>query len=44
MLIKHKPKCEEIDITTIKTSPESHIHRKKLFHKNPLYFWDIRRF
>ena len=36
--MKHKPKCEIIDITTIKTSKESHLHWKKHFHKNPLYF------
>ena len=38
MLMKHKPKCENNDITTIKTSNETHIHWKKHFHKNPLYF------
>ena len=38
MLIKHKPKCENIDITKIKTSNESHLHWKKHFHKNPSYF------
>ena len=38
MLIKHKPKCENNDITTIKTSNESQLHWKKHFHKNPLYF------
>ena len=38
MLIKHKPKCENNDITSIKTSNESHLHWKKHFHKNPLYF------
>ena len=34
----HKPKCENNDITTIKTSNESHLHWKKHFQKNPLYF------
>ena len=34
----HKPKCEISDITTIRTSSESRIQRKKHFHKNPLYF------
>ena len=29
MLLKHKPKCENNDTTTIKTSPESHICWKK---------------
>ena len=38
MLIKHKPKCENNDITTIRTSNESHLQWKKHFHKNPLYF------
>ena len=38
MLMKHKPKCENSDITSIKTSNESHLHWKKHFHKNPLYF------
>ena len=38
MLMKHKQKCGEDDITTIKTSSESHLHWKKLFHKKPLYF------
>ena len=38
MLIKHKPKCEKNDITTIKTSNESHLLWKKHLHKNPLYF------
>ena len=38
MLSKHKPKCENNDITTIKTSNKSHLHWEKYFHKNPLYF------
>ena len=38
MLIKHKQKCGDDTITTIKTSNESHIHWKKHFHKNQLYF------
>ena len=38
MLMIHKPKCETYDITTIRTSSESHIQWKKHFHKNPLYF------
>ena len=37
MLIKHKQNCGEDNITTIKTSNESHIYWKKHFHKNPLY-------
>ena len=38
MLSKHKPKCENNDITSIKTSNESHLFWKKYFHKNLLYF------
>ena len=38
MLLKHKPKCENNDITSIKTSNKSHLHWEKYFHKNPLYF------
>ena len=34
----HKPKCENFDITTIRTSSESDLHWKDHFHKNPLYF------
>ena len=38
MLIKHKEKCGDDNITTIKTSNESHLHWTKHHHKNPLYF------
>ena len=38
MLIKHKEKCGDDNITSIKTSNESHLHWKKHFHKNQLYF------
>ena len=38
MLMKHKQKCGNDNITTIKTSSESHLFWKKHFHKNPLYF------
>ena len=38
MLMLHKPKCENHDITTIRTSSESHRPWKKHFHKNPLIF------
>ena len=38
MLMSHKPKCENNDITTIRTSPDCHLNWKKHFHKNPLYF------
>ena len=37
-LMKHKEKCGDDNITTIKTSNESHLHWKKHFHKNPLHF------
>ena len=32
-----KPECENTDITTIRTSRESHVHWRKHFHKNPYY-------
>ena len=38
MLMKRKEKCGDDNITTIKTSNETHLHWKKHFHKNPLYF------
>ena len=38
MLMSHKPKCENMDIITIRTSSESHLHWKKHFHKNPVCF------
>ena len=38
MLTLHKPKCENNDITTIRTSNESHLQWKKHFHENPLSF------
>ena len=38
MLMKHKEKCRDDNITTIKTSNKSHLHWEKHFHKNPLYF------
>ena len=38
MLMLHKPKCENNDITNIWTSPEFHLYWKKHFHKNPIYF------
>ena len=38
MLKLHKPKCENSDVTTIRTSSESHFYWKKHFHENPLYF------
>ena len=38
MLMLHKPKCENIDITAIRTSKETHLYWKKHFHKNSLFF------
>ena len=38
LLMKHKEKCGDDNITTIRTSNVSHLHWKKHFHKNPLYF------
>ena len=38
MLMKHKENCGYDNTTSIKTSNESHLHWKKHFHKNPLYF------
>ena len=38
MLTLHKPKCEKNDITTIRTSSESHLQWKNHFHKNPSNF------
>ena len=38
MLRIHKSKCENNDITTIRTSNESYLQWKNHFHKNPLYF------
>ena len=38
MLINHKQKCGKDNITTLRTSNESHLHWKKHFHKNLLYF------
>ena len=38
MLMKHKEKCGDDNLTVIRTSNESHLHWKKHFHKNPFYF------
>ena len=43
-LINHKEKCGDDNICTIRTSNESHLYWKKLFHKNPLYFRIIADF
>ena len=33
MVKLHRPKCESNDITTIRTSSDSHLHRKYHLHK-----------
>ena len=38
MLMNHKEKCGDDNITVIRTSNELHLHWKKHFHINPLYF------
>ena len=38
MLMIRKPKCENNDITTIRTSSEPHLRFKDHSHKNTLYF------
>ena len=38
VLEKHKFKCGQQEITSIRTSNESHIYWKKYFHKLPIYF------
>ena len=38
MLTKHRQKCGEDNMTTIRNSLESNLHWKNHFHKNPLYF------
>ena len=38
MLMKHKKKCGNDNKTSIRTSNESHLHWKLLFHKSSLYF------
>ena len=38
MLAIHELKCENNDITTIRTSSEPLLHWKNLFHTNLLYF------
>ena len=38
MLLLHKSKGKNNDISTIRTSKEPHPYSKKHFHKNPLYF------
>ena len=43
-LIKHKEKCGDDNICTIRTSNESHLYWKKHFHENRLYFRIIADF
>ena len=38
MLMKHKQKRADDNITTLRTSNNSDLHWKKNFHRNPLYF------
>ena len=38
VLMLHKPKCENNVITTIRISPDCHLHWKNFLNKNPLYF------
>ena len=38
VLIKCNEKCGDDNICTIRTSLESHLHSKKHFHRNLLYF------
>ena len=44
MLMKHKQRSGDDNLTTIKTSNESHLHWNIYFHKNPLYFRIIADF
>ena len=37
-LINHKEKCGEDNISTKRTSPDSHIYWKNHFHNNPVCF------
>ena len=43
-LINHEEKCGDDNICTIRTSSDSHLYWKKLFHTNPLYFRIIADF
>ena len=44
MLVIHEPKCENYDITTIRTSRGSHLRWKNHFLKNKCYFRIIAEF
>ena len=37
MLTIHKPKWENFELTTIRTSGDSHLHWKNHFHQNPFF-------
>ena len=39
MIIIHKQQCFQKEVTCNKTSPESHLHRRNVVHKNPLCLW-----
>ena len=36
MLMIHKPKSENVELTTVTNSSDSHLHWNDQFHKNPL--------
>ena len=36
--MKHNQRCNEQNITSFKTSNETHLYWRKYFHKNLLYF------
>ena len=39
VIIKHRQRCSQQEITSIRKSNESHVYwEKKHFHMNPLYF------
>ena len=44
MLMFYKPRCENNDITNIRTSSESHLYGKRHFDKSPLYFMSYADF
>ena len=44
MLMMHKSKSENYDITSIRTSSDSQFHWKGHFHKSPLSFSTIADF
>ena len=39
MLLIIEANCEKNDLSTFRTSPESHLHWKNRFHKNSSFFW-----